>query len=1587
MTRTRTEGGTEDAPYLRLKQLGKDDHVKISDRPLDLEEWPGRVSLFSVNNKFAYFAAGCNNAFLVSPIQSLRDHYGSDALYEPQYLNTLKSPPVILKFTSDGERLIVGTRDGRISVYSTPRNSPDWSAASSSNAAALPLLYEFAHSTEPVKDIQPNPHDRPEIVAVLRGSSNGPSFVEFLDTSNNAVQQSIRGGPGSQHQTAVSWSPKGKQLVIGDRSGQLTQYGLDREIKASIPAPDQGQAREVVSVAWLENSIFVIAYRSPEDGEDLPLFVINHDSKTGTTTEVTLEDPSPPFGMQSREPARTFVHLRSWEPMKHLLFVSDAPSDEVGAVACLGDANPRWAKLDLDETARASAPLAEDGSPSSIVGMDLDLTSTAPIKSDSPDEEPTPAAPILLAYSSEGTVLAYHVLNTTTPTFPSMMPFDPSRVGAPAPSPHPHLVPVPAAASTAPALLPFGATSGSSANPTFGFGASVPALGATAFGSTTPTVTPNKPAFGQPAFGATTTPAFGQPAFGATTTPAFGTTPKATFGAPAFGAPAFGAPAFGATSTPPAFGKPAFGQTGFGAAASAPAFSGFGAVSQNTAFGQSGFGFGGGISTTPVQTPPAAGSGASRPAASKAPGLESPSSTPPSTPQPKVPAPNFGSTGFSAFNPSSTTPTTTPNPFAAAAAQPKKSLEILPSSGAFGQASGTPSAFGSFGNAPKPAAFSLPKQDGPSASTTTPSFGATTSFGTTGFGAPSAPKPTSSVPPIKVGTGGGFAGFGGSSGFGGFGGAAAKTGTQNIFGGTSSTPPAIKVEPAETPKSAFLFGNASKPPASQSGFGNSRGPQDTADEEEEPERKERFPESENDNKEPTQSNLDFFAPQSGSGSDGASSTTFSYMSLGTARPQSQATTPGIQIAFAPATPSKSPQSAIPMSTTTTVFPGPLTPSGPSPVRTPMQEEKPISPANNQEEVGEEDATEDGEGVEEEEEEQEEEPFVVSAPQSTDGEGEGSGTDEEEEPSAETDSSYVFAEIPDARSPSADGATTPRADRRPSPADSTTPVISPVRANPETGFSSAFSLPSPPNGANRPEASSGGFSFGRTTPGVRGKSPFASAPVVSSPLANPPISGPSPTKSAAESSADTDPDTSFPNLPKQTGKVMQMPMPADDDKKKPAARSKTPPLPFGLGGASSKPKPPTGLFSGAPVPSLFGAPPAQSVSPVEAPKPTPGLSAPKPVLGGPGFSFGPATSTAPKPLSNFGFGQPPTAGFGQPPTTGFGQPPATGAVKPPPVPSTFGNFGQPNGPGVPSTAVPPSRIPVPVGSVPMGSVPAVRPSTPAQKMEALFVEIINTMAQNLDVLRKEVADTKVRQLRLKQKVPKAPGQDLGTAENWTFNDLKSIRVIALSFQDNIDAVNQDILEMKRQIALIQSISLKTETRHEEIRRFLDAAQDPKMAELVGNRGLGPEQEEYQARLSHLCQVVTERVEQLELIVEDEKKKVERAKVGRTTMQVPTLELVTRSLKRVTSAAKTRLDDLERLQRRIEVLASTVEEPLFDSPNVMRQSPSLPPLSSTASLSAIVPVRSASFTGIKGKGTRNSVDFEARAAAAAALHAET
>lgn len=48
--------------------------------------------------------------------------------------------------------------------------------------------------------------------------------------------------------------------------------------------------------------------------------------------------------------------------------------------------------------------------------------------------------------------------------------------------------------------------------------------------------------------------------------------------------------------------------------------------------------------------------------------------------------------------------------------------------------------------------------------------------------------------------------------------------------------------------------------------------------------------------------------------------------------------------------------------------------------------------------------------------------------------------------------------------------------------------------------------------------------------------------------------------------------------------------------------------------------------------------------------------------------------------------------------------------------------------------------------------------------------------------------------------------IGEPDSWSFAELKTIRKVGGSFRDDIERTNRNILEMKRQIAIIQSQSM-------------------------------------------------------------------------------------------------------------------------------------------------------------------------------------
>ncbi|QRW04056.1 structural constituent of nuclear pore protein [Ceratobasidium sp. AG-Ba] len=482
--------------FLSLKLLGRDAKVRVSDA-FDAAQWAGNSSLFAVSNKLGWFVAGTPTGLVASPLQHLRERQSITPEDGPTPLEAkrtiaISGAPFFVKFAATHTKIVVAVSQAdswSLEIF----NSEDICKEDSADAKPL---HTFSLGKEVEKLVL---LDIINVVSATRVTSWGPANV----MEENATFTSL-------------WSVRGKQIVAGTKGGELAQFTPEGARKQTIsPPPSLSTPQSVVSVLWLENTVFHVVYGNPNSDpsdptHDYEVYNILFDSKAKTASYIKFTDPAPPFGLVSRLSSRHYSRLTGWTPTKHLIFVADGPSTDVGIVGCLdpseaaGKETP-WATLEVDETSRVSLPMDDDMNETSVMGLDLDLTSTDEInnsKEAGDDAAPSPPSPILHLY-------------------PGM-----HAAGETATSPRPSTPPV----ATKPTAFA-------------GFGA-----GAGAFGATT---TP-KPTgvFSQPS----TTPAFGAPAFGSTT-PA---------GAPAFGSTSFGTPAkptitFGST--------PAFGQTSaFGSA-------------------------------------------------------------------------------------------------------------------------------------------------------------------------------------------------------------------------------------------------------------------------------------------------------------------------------------------------------------------------------------------------------------------------------------------------------------------------------------------------------------------------------------------------------------------------------------------------------------------------------------------------------------------------------------------------------------------------------------------------------------------------------------------------------------------------------------------------------------------------------------------------------------------------------------------------------------------------------------------------------------------------------------------------------------
>ncbi|KAF8656789.1 hypothetical protein AX16_002341 [Volvariella volvacea WC 439] len=496
--------------YPTLRLLNKQARVHLSSPIVPTPSVYRR--LFSVANSRGWFAAVTSTGIIFSLLSDLRARMkdakdGVESTYTPQRNLSVAEigQPCIIAFGCGDSRFFVGFEQGHIAVYDT---TP---LLSRGTQDVQPLNVFRGQAALPIRQIVPNPgfdNSLSDLCAVLHGGGIVQLFNGSLES------QGGWSGEGEANPEAVSWSPKGKQIAIGLRSGDIFAYIPTNKssIFRHVPPTAKGT---LISLTWLPpGHTFRAIYALPS--EEIVDHIITVDVKTPTAKYFAVNHP---FPLPDRPSWQYTVMLLRWDEQssvpdepRTLVLVGDAASTDLEVLGGIGF---KWYQQSQENP--LSLPLDSNMEDTMLLSLELDLT----------DAENK--APIVCAYLNDGTIQLWYVEHTSP--YPGIVTPQPSDAFVMSTTPPP-----PSAISIDEQKEPAIETSSSSSfvQPTKLDGKTP---FASSFGSNT---------FGQSTFGVSASSAFNTPtAFGQTTQSVLSdsTTQAASFGSTGFSSFASTSPA------------------------------------------------------------------------------------------------------------------------------------------------------------------------------------------------------------------------------------------------------------------------------------------------------------------------------------------------------------------------------------------------------------------------------------------------------------------------------------------------------------------------------------------------------------------------------------------------------------------------------------------------------------------------------------------------------------------------------------------------------------------------------------------------------------------------------------------------------------------------------------------------------------------------------------------------------------------------------------------------------------------------------------------------------------------------------------
>ncbi|VDI49529.1 nuclear pore complex protein Nup214 [Mytilus galloprovincialis] len=359
--------------------------------------------LVAASSKYGVIFVGTSNGFKViqtSELSRIDREHAKDRTkiivkeYPCHASIELSAPPSLLALSCDSLSLavVVESEDlSQVYIYDTR------SFVSQGNQSQPFLRIRLNCG---LSDLAWNPENPTMLVCVMEDGS-----VSIFEAGDNlSIKATI---PAQAKATCVCWSPKGKQLVVGQNDGLLAQYdqALVKKKEWTCPNILSGQQR-VVGIIWLSTFSFMVAYIAENaDASDQPTVVLITGSKEAPPRYTSLEDPC--YGGGEERLKKFFFHyIPAWE----MITATSSTAIEIAVLGKHFDNKTSMERWNLEDSARAEIPMTADHCEAYTMGVAIDFSSQMPLPLT--EETMLPPCPIFLVLSSEGILIPFYMVYT-----------------------------------------------------------------------------------------------------------------------------------------------------------------------------------------------------------------------------------------------------------------------------------------------------------------------------------------------------------------------------------------------------------------------------------------------------------------------------------------------------------------------------------------------------------------------------------------------------------------------------------------------------------------------------------------------------------------------------------------------------------------------------------------------------------------------------------------------------------------------------------------------------------------------------------------------------------------------------------------------------------------------------------------------------------------------------------------------------------------------------------------------------------------------------------------------------------------------